>query len=153
MRMRIVGGRALVEGRLEEASIHLDSEVGIITAIGAQASAERNLDAEAEISAWLAERRIDVIAFNDHMSGTVNASNRAHKIAQMVERAGVTREHFLGVIERTKRRSDEVPASIERLAAAAVASGVPLLSHDDTSPERLRGFCARGGRRPAFPNT
>jgi len=45
MRMRIVGGRALVEGRLEEASIHLDSEVGIVTAIGAQASAERTIDA------------------------------------------------------------------------------------------------------------
>src|SRR6266576_3997411 len=45
MRMRIVGGRALVEGRLEEASIHLDSEVGIIPAIGAQASAERTIDA------------------------------------------------------------------------------------------------------------
>src|SRR5207237_2980546 len=35
----------LVEGRLEEASIHLDSEVGIVTAIGAQASAERTIDA------------------------------------------------------------------------------------------------------------
>jgi alpha-D-ribose 1-methylphosphonate 5-triphosphate diphosphatase len=45
MRMRIVGGRALVEGRLEEASIHLDSEVGIVTAIGAQASAEPTIDA------------------------------------------------------------------------------------------------------------
>jgi alpha-D-ribose 1-methylphosphonate 5-triphosphate diphosphatase len=252
MRMVIEGGRALVEGRLEEASIHLDCEAGIITAVGAQASAERtidasgllvlpgivdihgdaferqmmprpgvgfpidvallesdrqavangittvfhgvtwswegglrgaenaraildgierlrsrlgadtryhlrhetyNLDAEAEIIAWLAERRIDVIAFNDHMSGTVNALNRAPKIAQMVERAGVTHEHFLGVIEQTKRRGDEVPASIERLAATAIASGVPVLSHDDTSPERRRWFRALGSRLAEFPTT
>jgi alpha-D-ribose 1-methylphosphonate 5-triphosphate diphosphatase len=45
MRMVIEGGRALVEGRLEEASIHLDCEAGIITAVGAQASAERTIDA------------------------------------------------------------------------------------------------------------
>ena len=252
MRMRIEGGRALVEGRLEEASIHLDCEAGIITAVGAQTSAERtidasgllvlpgivdihgdaferqmmprpgvgfpidvallesdrqavangittvfhgvtwswegglrgaenaraildgieclrcrlgadtryhlrhetyNLDAEGEIIAWLAERRIDVIAFNDHMSATVNASNRAHRIGQMAERAGVTNEYFLGVIERTQRRGDEVPASIKRLAAAAVASGVPLLSHDDTSPERRRWFRALGCRLAEFPTT
>ena len=57
------------------------------------------------------------------------------------------------MIERTKRRSDEVPASIERLAAAAVASGVPLLSHDDTSPERRRWFRALGCRLAEFPTT
>src|SRR6266550_1362388 len=252
MRMRIVGGRALVEGRLEEASIHLDSEVGIITAIGAQASAERainasgllilpgivdihgdaferqmmprpgvgfpidvallesdrqalangittvfhgvtwswegglrgaenarailegierlrprlgadtryhlrhetyNLDAEGEIIAWLAERRIDAIAFNDHMSTTVDASSRARQLAQMVERAGVTREDFLAVVERTRRRADDVPASIGRLAAAANASGVPLLSHDDASPEQRRWFRALGCRLAEFPTT
>src|SRR5215475_13354863 len=249
MRMRIEGGRALVGGGLEETSIDLDCEGGIITGVGAQASAERvidargllvlpgivdihgdaferqmmprpgvgfpidvallesdrqalangittvfhgvtwswegglrgtenaraildcierlrprlgadtryhlrhetyNLDAEPEITTWLARRRIDAIAFNDHMSGTVDASSRAHQLAQMVERAGVTRECFLAVAERTKRRADEVPASIERLAAAANASGVPLLSHDDASPEQRR---ALGCRLAEFPTT
>jgi alpha-D-ribose 1-methylphosphonate 5-triphosphate diphosphatase len=112
-----------------------------------------NLDAEGEIIAWLAERRIDAIAFNDHMSTTVDASGRARQVAQMVERAGVTREHFLAVVERTKRRADDVPASIERLAAAANASGVPLLSHDDASPERRRWFRALGCRLAEFPTT
>src|SRR5215831_466209 len=217
MRMRIEGGRALVGSGLEETSLDLDCAAGIITGVGAQASAERaidargllvlpgivdihgdaferqmmprpgvgfpidvallesdrqalangittvfhgvtwswegglrgtenaraildcierlrprlgadtryhlrhetyNLDAEPEIMTWLARRRIDAIAFNDHMSGTVDASSRAHQLAQMVERSGVTRERFLAVVERTKRRADEVPASIERLAAA-----------------------------------
>jgi alpha-D-ribose 1-methylphosphonate 5-triphosphate diphosphatase len=252
MRMRIEKGRALINGRLEETSIHLDSDAGIITGIGTESSAERtidasgllvlpgivdvhgdaferqmmprpgvgfpidvallesdrqalangittvfhgvtwswegglrgaenaraildgierlrprlgadtryhlrhetyNLDAEPEIIAWLAGRRIDVIAFNDHMSSTVDASSRAHKLNQMVERAGVTREHFLAVVERTKRRANEVPASIERLAAAASANGVPLLSHDDTSPQQRRWFRALGCRLAEFPTT
>jgi len=252
MRMRIEGGRALVGGSLEETSVDLDCEGGVVTGVGAQASAERvidargfvvlpgivdvhgdaferqmmprpgvgfpidvallesdrqavangittvfhgvtwswegglrgaenaraildgierlrprlgadtryhlrhetyNLDAEPEILTWLAGRRIDAIAFNDHMSGTVDASSRAQQLAQMVARAGVTHERFLAVVERTKRRADEVPASIERLAAAANASGVPLLSHDDASPEQRRWFRALGCRLAEFPTT
>jgi len=253
MRMRIEGGRALVGAALEETSVDLDCEGGIITGVGAQARAERaidargllvlpgivdvhgdaferqmmprpgvgfpidvallesdrqavangittvfhgvtwswegglrgaenaraildgierlrprlgadtryhlrhetyNLDAEAEIMTWLARRRIDAIAFNDHMTHTVDASSRAQRLlAQMAQRSGATRERFLAVVERTKRRADEVPASIERLAAAANASGVPLLSHDDASPEQRRWFRALGCRLAEFPTT
>jgi alpha-D-ribose 1-methylphosphonate 5-triphosphate diphosphatase len=112
-----------------------------------------NLNAEPEIGEWLAARRIDVIAFNDHMSGIVETANRAHKLAPMVERSGLTKEDFLAVVERTRRRANEVPASIERLAAAANANGVPLLSHDDTSPEQRRWFRALGCRLAEFPTT
>ena len=45
MRMRIEGGRALVEGGLEETSVDLDCEGGIITGLGVQAGAERAIDA------------------------------------------------------------------------------------------------------------
>src|SRR5262249_24571164 len=45
MQICIEGGRALVEGGLAETSIHLDSEAGIITSVGAEASAERVIDA------------------------------------------------------------------------------------------------------------
>src|SRR5262249_54348510 len=104
-----------------------------------------NLDAEAEIMTWLARRRIDAIAFNDHMSHTVDASSRAQRLlAQMAQRSGATHEGFLAVVERTKRRADEVPASIERLAAAANANGAPLLSHDDARPAPRRTVSALG---------
>jgi alpha-D-ribose 1-methylphosphonate 5-triphosphate diphosphatase len=71
----------------------------------------------------------------------------------MAERSGQTREDFLAVIERTKSRAGEVTASIRRLAAAANASGVPLLSHDDTSPEQRRWFRSLGCRLAEFPTT
>src|SRR5262249_31298206 len=64
---------------------------------------------------------------------------------------GVTHEHFVAVVKRTKRRADEVPASIERLAAAAKTSEVPLLSHDDASPEQRQWFRSLGCRLAEFP--
>src|ERR1700752_4527225 len=45
MRMRLEAGRALVGGSLEETSVDLDCEAGGITGVGAQASAERAIDA------------------------------------------------------------------------------------------------------------
>jgi alpha-D-ribose 1-methylphosphonate 5-triphosphate diphosphatase len=110
-----------------------------------------NLDAEAEIITWLAARRIDVIAFNDHMS--VAAGDRGHKLAPMIERSGLTREQFIAVVDRVKSRAAEVPASIGRLAAAAAAAGVPLLSHDDVSPEQRQWYRSLGCRLAEFPTT
>jgi alpha-D-ribose 1-methylphosphonate 5-triphosphate diphosphatase len=112
-----------------------------------------NLDAEPEILNWLSERRIDLMAFNDHMLIADETSPRSKKLATMVERSGVTREDFLALVGRVRGRGDEVPASIERIAQAALAHGVPLLSHDDASPDQRRWFRARGCRLAEFPTT
>src|SRR5215472_2223693 len=110
-----------------------------------------NLEAEAAIGSWLAARRIDVLAFNDHMSLTEQASARPHKLAGMIDRSGLSRDRFLELVAEVKERASEVPASIERLARVARASGVTLLSHDDTSPEQRRWFRALGCRLAEFP--
>jgi alpha-D-ribose 1-methylphosphonate 5-triphosphate diphosphatase len=112
-----------------------------------------NLDAEAEISDWLAGRHIDVLAFNDHMTMTVEALSRAGKKAEMVKRSGLDDDEFDRLVARVKRRGNEVPGSIARLAEIAVASGVPVLSHDDTDPEQRRWFRSLGCRVAEFPTT
>jgi alpha-D-ribose 1-methylphosphonate 5-triphosphate diphosphatase len=112
-----------------------------------------NLEAEPEILQWLSERRIDLVAFNDHMLIADETSPRSKKLATMVERSGLSREAFLHLVERVKARGNEVPASIERIAQAALAHGVPLLSHDDTSPDQRRWFRALGCRLAEFPTT
>jgi alpha-D-ribose 1-methylphosphonate 5-triphosphate diphosphatase len=112
-----------------------------------------NLDAEPEIMGWLAARRIGLMAFNDHMLIADETSPRSKKLAQMVERSGVTREEFLTLVERVRRRANEVPASIERIAQAALAHGIPLLSHDDGSPDQRRWFRSLGCRLAEFPTT
>jgi alpha-D-ribose 1-methylphosphonate 5-triphosphate diphosphatase len=106
-----------------------------------------NLAAEPEILTWLAERRIGLMAFNDHMPP------RSKKLGPMVDRSGLTREAFLALVARMRERADEVPGSIARIAEAARAHGVPLLSHDDASPDQRRWFRALGCRLAEFPTS
>jgi len=113
-----------------------------------------NIDAEPEIMDWIGGRRIGVLAFNNHMPATTDdAPVRPAKLAQMAERAGLTRDAFQELILRVARRADEVPGSIGRLAAAATASGIPLLSHDDASPKERRRYRSMGCRLAEFPTT
>ena len=110
-----------------------------------------NLDAEPEVVEWLGRRKIDALAFNDHMTLTNEAKDRAATVRKMSERSGLSHGAFEDLMARVERRSDEVPASIERLATAARAAGVPLLSHDDTSPEQRRWYRALGCLASEFP--
>jgi alpha-D-ribose 1-methylphosphonate 5-triphosphate diphosphatase len=112
-----------------------------------------NLDAEPEIAQWLAARRIDLMAFNDHLPLADLASPRPRKLAPMVERSELSQGEFLALVARIKERADEVPDSIARIAKAAVANGIPLLSHDDASPEQRRWFRSLGSRLAEFPTT
>jgi alpha-D-ribose 1-methylphosphonate 5-triphosphate diphosphatase len=112
-----------------------------------------NLDAEAEIAAWLRGRRIDLLAFNDHMILTEDTASRPRSFAHMVERSGVSREEFQRVARRARERRSEVPQSVARLAAEALRNAVPLLSHDDASPEQRRWYRSLGCRVAEFPTT
>src|SRR5882757_5181684 len=110
-----------------------------------------NLDAEPEVCDWVAARRVGAVAFNDHLPSPDSAAKRPDKIAQMVERAGIPREDFLALVQRLHARRDEVPVSISRIAAEAGTNRVPLLSHDDASPEQRRWFRDLGCRVSEFP--
>jgi alpha-D-ribose 1-methylphosphonate 5-triphosphate diphosphatase len=113
-----------------------------------------NLDAEPEIMDWLAKRRVDLMAFNDHMLLADETSARSKKkLGPMVDRSGLTHEAFLHLVERVRGRGSEVPGSIERIAQQALAHGVPLLSHDDRSPDQRRWYRTRGCRLAEFPTT
>jgi alpha-D-ribose 1-methylphosphonate 5-triphosphate diphosphatase len=110
-----------------------------------------NLDAEAEIGQWLAERRIDLLAFNDHMDSTVANLTKPQKRSRMVERTGLSNEAFDALVERVVCRADEVPASIARLAEAARNAEVRMLSHDDDTPDMRKTFRDMGVNIAEFP--
>ncbi|MFL6835993.1 MAG: alpha-D-ribose 1-methylphosphonate 5-triphosphate diphosphatase [Bradyrhizobium sp.] len=110
-----------------------------------------NLDAENEICHWLAEGRVDLFAFNDHMDGTVGDMAKPRKRNRMVERTGLTSEDFDRLVAHIVSRAADVPASITRLAAAAHAAGVRMLSHDDATPAMRREFREMGVRIAEFP--
>jgi alpha-D-ribose 1-methylphosphonate 5-triphosphate diphosphatase len=110
-----------------------------------------NLDAEAEIIEWLSDGRIDLLAFNDHMDGTVANLSKPQKRSRMVERTGLSDAAFDQLVQSVASRADEVPASIARLAQAARDADVRMLSHDDASPEMRQAFRAQGVGIAEFP--
>jgi alpha-D-ribose 1-methylphosphonate 5-triphosphate diphosphatase len=71
----------------------------------------------------------------------------------MVERSGVSPDEFLRIAARVRDRKGEVAGSVARIAAAAAAHGVPMLSHDDAGPEQRRHYRALGCRVAEFPTT
>ncbi|QND74856.1 alpha-D-ribose 1-methylphosphonate 5-triphosphate diphosphatase [Tardiphaga robiniae] len=108
-----------------------------------------NLDAEDEIVGWLQAGRIDLLAFNDHMD--IAGISKPAKRARMVERTGLGSDAFDQLVDRVLSRTDEVPASIARLAKAASAAGVPTLSHDDATPAMRDDFRRLGVNIAEFP--
>jgi alpha-D-ribose 1-methylphosphonate 5-triphosphate diphosphatase len=113
-----------------------------------------NLDAEEEIIDWIGSRRIGVLAFNNHLPAMkANAPVRPAKIAEMAQRSGISHEAFQELVSCIAQRAEEVPGSIARLAAAASANSVPLLSHDDISPQQRRWYRSMGCRLAEFPTT
>jgi alpha-D-ribose 1-methylphosphonate 5-triphosphate diphosphatase len=110
-----------------------------------------NLDAEDEIGQWLAEGRVDLFAFNDHMDGTIGDMAKPRKRNRMVERTGLSSEDFDSLVAHIVSRAADVPASIGRLAAASRAAGVRMLSHDDATPAMRQGFRAMGVTLAEFP--
>jgi alpha-D-ribose 1-methylphosphonate 5-triphosphate diphosphatase len=110
-----------------------------------------NLDAEAEICNWLSERRIDLLAFNDHMDSTVASLAKPQKRSRMVERTGLSNEEFDALVERVVCRGHDVPASIARMAQAARNANVRTLSHDDDTPDMRKAFRAQGIAIAEFP--
>lgn len=136
--------------RLVERIAALKSELGANTRFHLRHETF-NLAAEAEIIDWLGAGRVGVLAFNDHTGGILKSRSRPGKIAKMVERTGLTHEDFMALAENVWNRRDEVPGSIERLAAAARAAGVPTMSHDDMSPEMRRWYRGLGVTVAEFP--
>jgi alpha-D-ribose 1-methylphosphonate 5-triphosphate diphosphatase len=112
-----------------------------------------DIDAGDEIIAWMNRGVVGCLAFNDHMTGTIKDRHRPEKMAKMIERSGLTAADFDALVERTYARRDEVPASLNRLAAAARAAAVTVLSHDDLSPEQRSWFRERGASIAEFPTT
>lgn len=113
-----------------------------------------NLAAEDEILRWIAAGRLGVLAFNDHMVGVVKATTeKQSKISRMVERTGLSDAAFMALVADTWARKEDVAASVERLAGAAAAAGIPVLSHDDRDVADRQLYRALGSRIAEFPMT
>jgi alpha-D-ribose 1-methylphosphonate 5-triphosphate diphosphatase len=110
-----------------------------------------NVDAAAEIEQWLAEGRIHLLAFNDHLPMLTRRIDHPAKLAQYAERAHMSLPAFVELLRAVAERQPLVASTNRRLAAAAQRHGVALASHDDASPEVRRHFHALGCGLCEFP--
>ncbi len=110
-----------------------------------------NLDAEETILGWIKSKRIDVLAFNNHMGQALPNPAKPDKRKGMAVRTGLTLEAFDELVAQINSRAGEVPGSVARLAAASRAANVPMLSHDDETPLMRQEFRALGVDIAEFP--
>jgi alpha-D-ribose 1-methylphosphonate 5-triphosphate diphosphatase len=110
-----------------------------------------NLDALEELLADMAAGRVALLAFNDHTPGIVRRLPDPAKAAAYAQRGGVAVTDFVALAEAALARRGEVAEAHARLAAAARALGVPMLSHDDASPADRAAFRALGAAICEFP--
>jgi alpha-D-ribose 1-methylphosphonate 5-triphosphate diphosphatase len=99
-----------------------------------------NLDGEADALRWLAQGRVALLAFNDHTADIVNKLDKPLEAMTVLQRTGLGADALRQLAHRVASCASEVPASIERLASAALAAAVPQASHDDMTTEIRRWY-------------
>jgi alpha-D-ribose 1-methylphosphonate 5-triphosphate diphosphatase len=112
-----------------------------------------NIEAADEIERWMANGRIHLLAFNDHLPMFKRRIAEPSKLAQYAERAHMGLAAFIDLLQAVSGRQPEVDPTNRRLATAARRHGVTLASHDDASPEVRRHFHAMGCGLCEFPLT
>lgn len=110
-----------------------------------------NLDVVEELLADIAAGRVTLLAFNDHTPGIMKRLAEPAKAAAYANRGGVAVGEIIRLAEAAMARRGEIPAAHARLSAAARAAGIPMLSHDDPTPEVRGAFRALGARICEFP--
>ena len=105
------------------------------------------LDEMAEVQALFAREKKPLLAFNDHTTPTLAGARADNKVQGSAERAMMDVPAYMTAARQGGRaRAMTCLAAIRAMAAAAAAQGVPMLSHDDTTPE-MRAYLPRRSAR------
>lgn len=112
-----------------------------------------NLDALDEALGDIAGGQVHVLGFNDHTPAILKKLPDDKQASKFAGRAGMSLDAFRELAARVASRRGEVPEARARMAAAARAAGVPMLSHDDTTLEERAAFRALGAHICEFPTT
>ncbi|HET6306197.1 MAG TPA: alpha-D-ribose 1-methylphosphonate 5-triphosphate diphosphatase [Rhodopila sp.] len=110
-----------------------------------------NLEALETAVADIEAGRVHLLAFNDHTPAILEKLQNPVEGAKYSGRAGMKMEAFKALADQVAARAGEVPAGLDRIAAAARAAGLPMASHDDDAVSVRDGFRARGARVCEFP--
>ncbi len=110
-----------------------------------------NLAALEDALADIAAGRVHLLGFNDHTPSILKKLAEPKELAKYAGRAGMKNEEFAALTHQVAECAPAVPAAREKLAAAARAAGLPMLSHDDYTAEDRHLFRALGATICEFP--
>ena len=100
---------------------------------------------------WMNTGRVDLLAFNDHLDMIRKALVNPQKLAKYADRAGMSADDFIDLVDEVVARKTEVPEKKQWLATTAGKLDIPCASHDDESPDMRAGFDELGVRICEFP--
>jgi alpha-D-ribose 1-methylphosphonate 5-triphosphate diphosphatase len=109
------------------------------------------LGAMSEIQALFTRPKKPLLAFNDHTTPTITGARADNKIQGSADRAMMEVPAYMRLLDEVGERMAEVPGAIASMAAAANAQCVPLLSHDDVTPEMRSFHRGLGAHIAEFP--
>lgn len=109
------------------------------------------LDEMDAVKALFARPHKPLLAFNDHTAPTLAGSRADTKVKSAAERAMISAELYMDLLEKAAERTSDVPAAIAAMAAAARDQGVPMLSHDDRTAAERDTYRALGAAIAEFP--
>ena len=110
-----------------------------------------NVDAVDEILRWIADGEVDLLAFNDHTPPLLAKARAGQSLVRYIERSGLDPEAFRSLLLAAGEREPEIPATNQRIAAAARAAGIRLASHDDETIEMRAHYRELGCTISDFP--
>lgn len=110
-----------------------------------------NLEALETAIADIEAGRVHLLAFNDHTPSILKKLKDPVEGAKYSGRAGMKMDAFKTLADGVASRAHEVSPALRRIAAAAVAAGLPMASHDDDTIAVRDEFRALGARICEFP--
>lgn len=106
-----------------------------------------------QVAQMFAEGRIDLLSLMDHTPGQGQFKTLAAFQDYLMHKYAQTEEEAAAVIARKTEDGAGTPERVRALIEMTAAYGVPLATHDDDSPERVRRLTAMGASISEFPIT
>lgn len=111
-------------------------------------------DAFAEVERAVAQHGVDYVVFNDHLPEAVEmADHQPARFAQWAAQTKRSAEEMLAIVRAAQAQGPEVPAALDRIAAAFQGLGVRMGSHDDGTAETRGFYRGLGADVCEFPTT
>ncbi len=113
-------------------------------------SSDRGLTA---LQTMLGHPLLRLVSIMDHSPGQGQYATEAAFRAYVAQTSGRSEAEIDLILTRKRAAQADIPRRIEQVIAWATRYGLPVASHDDDTPERVRRWAEYGVRIAEFPTT